>query len=188
MLAAQLVPLEDVLASPASFEPELASEHESIILPAALGRVKSLPILSKVASEERSRATASEYDDRRSAWKTVFVRRGLLYLHVPKAAGTAVERAVFVGECDTYLGPLHFTARQWRKDLGDEVFRSLFKFASVRNPFVRLVSAYEYNKKGGSNVYVDLLGQEYVQQVRSAESVALGEFTSPLLRRSHERE
>jgi len=70
---------------------------------------------------------------------------GCLFIHVPKAAGTSVSRAIY-GE---NIG--HFTA-QFYRDLSKREFNKYFKFAIVRNPWDRAVSAYHFVKQGGTDL------------------------------------
>lgn len=59
-----------------------------------------------------------------------------IFVHVPKTAGTSMERTPFVG------GNGHESARSIRDRLGEEEFRSFFSWGFVRNPFDRLVSVF----------------------------------------------
>jgi len=68
---------------------------------------------------------------------------GVIFIHVPKAAGVSVSRAL-------YGRPLgHFFARDIRRVCPVE-FKDLPTFAVVRNPIDRLFSAYRFAKAGGT--------------------------------------
>jgi len=74
---------------------------------------------------------------RKKHWRS----KKVMFIHVPKAAGTSVSHALY----GRSLG--HFKAReirQWCPDL----FESCYKFAFVRNPWDRAVSAYQFALKG----------------------------------------
>ncbi len=70
-----------------------------------------------------------------------------IFIHIPKAAGTSIERVVF--ESDGWLSG-HVSANDYvRYDRAK--FEGYFSFAFVRNPFDRMVSAFHYLKAGGGN-------------------------------------
>lgn len=68
---------------------------------------------------------------------------GVIFVHVPKAAGVSVSRAL-------YGRPLgHFQARDIRR-ICPETFASLITFGVVRHPVDRLYSAYRFARTGGT--------------------------------------
>jgi hypothetical protein len=68
----------------------------------------------------------------------VFLRRKILFVHVPKNAGSSVYRAL--GRDRSTHAEL-----QWYKDnLNPFVYKAIYKFAFVRNPFDRFLSLYNY--------------------------------------------
>ena len=66
-----------------------------------------------------------------------------IFVHIPKAAGISVAMALFGN-----LAGGHNTARHYRVVFGRDFWR-YFKFTFVRNPYTRLVSAYEFLRGGG---------------------------------------
>ena len=78
---------------------------------------------------------------------TDFMRGECIFVHIPKTAGCSVGTALFVHGTQG-----HKTIRDYRRILGRQ-FWSFYKFTFVRNPYVRLVSAYDYLKKGGHPDY-----------------------------------
>jgi chondroitin 4-sulfotransferase 11 len=66
-----------------------------------------------------------------------------IFIHVPKTGGISVGRSLF-GE----IVGSHFTADDYKAIFGRENFQNYFKFAFVRNPWDRAVSAYSFFKTG----------------------------------------
>ncbi len=66
-----------------------------------------------------------------------FVAQKVIFIHVPKAAGTSVALALFGHD------PGHYTALDYR-NRNPGRFRAYFKFGFVRNPWDRLLSTYVY--------------------------------------------
>ena len=74
-----------------------------------------------------------------------FKRLSCVYIHIPRVAGTSVATSLFGREV------LHTTLRDYQAT-GNNL-TSYWKFAIVRNPWDRLVSAFEYLKRGGMAGY-----------------------------------
>ncbi len=75
---------------------------------------------------------------------------GCIFIHIPKCAGTAVQKSLFG---DTYFG--HQTIRQYQVALPNSLYRRSWKFAVTRCPWERLVSAWLFLKSGGYHINVD---------------------------------
>ncbi len=71
-------------------------------------------------------------------------RRGALFIHIPKTAGLSLAFTLFGSSCAGH-GSIHVLRSLFR---GEE-WRRLPTFTFVRNPWDRLVSAYQYLKTGG---------------------------------------
>ena len=84
------------------------------------------------------------------------VENKCIFFHIPKTAGISVSLALFGN-----LGGGHENA-QFYKCLFGKSFDSYYKFAFVRNPYTRLVSAYEYVKNGNSAFGGDKLFKKQV--------------------------
>jgi len=86
-----------------------------------------------------------------------------LFVHVPKTAGTAIERALCEDPKRTVGG--HTTALGYRRRFPDE-FSSFFKFSVVRHPVSRFLSAWRY-----------LRGMPINNALNNAEIHACGSFS-----------
>jgi hypothetical protein len=64
-----------------------------------------------------------------------------LYIHIPKTGGNSINRAFGVGWED------HKDLARYARELPPETFRRCFKFAIVRNPWDRLYSDYNYQRR-----------------------------------------
>ncbi len=73
-----------------------------------------------------------------------FDQHKCIFIHIPKCAGVAVSTALF-----NNLAGGHATARQYQLIFSPTDFANYFKFAVVRNPWDRLVSAFHFLKGGG---------------------------------------
>lgn len=74
----------------------------------------------------------------------VFLKRGLILIHIPKNAGTSVEDALF---------GYRVRHRTWNEIKSEcpRAWQQLPKIAILRDPVDRFLSAYDYLKSGGRN-------------------------------------
>lgn len=80
--------------------------------------------------------------DRYFTWRSHFVQRGLVFVHIPKTSGTSVADAIY-GDKKSQ----HYPANELFRD---PELRHLSSFSVVRNPYARLLSAYNYLRTGGN--------------------------------------
>tara|TARA_Y100001968_G_C19340694_1_gene709343 strand:- start:423 stop:1097 length:675 start_codon:yes stop_codon:yes gene_type:complete len=71
----------------------------------------------------------------------LYKNKGILFIHVPKNAGTSINYSLY----GKSIG--HFTALEFRK-VAKKEFNNLYKFAIIRNPYDRLISAYSFMQEG----------------------------------------
>lgn len=96
-----------------------------------------------------------------------------IFIHIPKTAGISVCQAFF--GC---LGGGHLAARTYQVIFGAECYKNYFKFAFVRNPWDRLVSAYVFLKKGGLTEQDKVWSREYLDKFDSFQSFIMYGLTS----------
>ena len=89
------------------------------------------------------------------------IKKRVIFIHIPKAAGTAVRLAL--GEEKTGRRHLPWWVYQ---QASPQKYDEFFKFAFVRNPISRTLSAYNYLKSGGNRME-DLAVAEYLSKYRS---------------------
>lgn len=75
-----------------------------------------------------------------------FIETQSVFVHIPKAAGLAVSFGMYGRKTGD-----HRTVCDYKLCFTEGEFDSFFKYAFVRNPWDRLVSAFHYLKPGGRN-------------------------------------
>jgi hypothetical protein len=73
-----------------------------------------------------------------------FDRYRCIFIHIPKTAGVSIAHSLFGTQ-----KALHKTVLDYQVLLRKDEFDSYFKFAFVRNPWDRAVSAYAFLREGG---------------------------------------
>lgn len=73
-----------------------------------------------------------------------FDRYRCIFVHIPKCAGVSICQSLFGNQ-----GAGHHPVATLQQVFGETLFDSYFKFAFVRNPWDRLLSAYAFLKGGG---------------------------------------
>lgn len=81
----------------------------------------------------------------------------VIFIHIPKTAGTSVLK-ILMGK---KIRRDHLSYSVYQK-AQSKIFNNYFKFCFVRNPYDRLVSAFEYLKNGG-NQNGDLYFKELIE-------------------------
>ncbi len=84
---------------------------------------------------------------REKDWYNRCHKHKCIFIHIPKTAGVSVSVSL-LGE-----GIGNIPALYYKVLFGKEDFNNYFKFAFVRNPFARLISAYEFLQSGGGGPY-----------------------------------
>jgi hypothetical protein len=69
-----------------------------------------------------------------------------IFIHIPKTGGMSISRSLFNNQAGWHR-PLQYYVENW----AESTIQKYFKFAFVRHPETRLVSAFKYLKGGGFN-------------------------------------
>lgn len=74
-----------------------------------------------------------------------------LFIHIPKTGGVSVYRSLFNSKKDqvNVRSAGHFSLKDYEIIFGHDVLREYFTFTFVRNPWSRVLSSYQFMKKGG---------------------------------------
>ena len=97
--------------------------------------------------------------------QAIWIRAGIVFIHVPKAAGTSINLALY----GRFMGHPHASdIDRW----GSSKLKTLPTFAITRNPWDRLVSAYRFAKRGRG------IGGAVQAGVRNPEQYDVPEFAT----------
>lgn len=102
-----------------------------------------------------------------------FNEYNMIFIHIPKAAGTAINLGLF----GRLAGLGHVSCQKYLQIYGTAKFDSMFKFTFSRNPYDRFVSAYEYLRKGGNNSHDLLFKNEVIDEYKDFTDFVLNGFT-----------
>jgi hypothetical protein len=98
----------------------------------------------------------------------IWLDRGIVFIHIPKAAGTSINTALF----DRFMGHARaIDVLRW----GSAELQALPRFAVVRNPWERLVSAYRF-AKSGAGIGKAAAGMRRPELYRAAEFESFERF------------
>lgn len=92
-----------------------------------------------------------------------FDRHQCIFVHITKTAGTSIALSLFQEL------PYHYTAIDYRVFFGKRDFNRYFKFAFVRNPWARTLSAYQYLNTGGWNENDRSWAQTHLKRYKTFE-------------------
>lgn len=107
---------------------------------------------------------------KKTAWYNQLNKHRCIFIHIPKTAGISVS----VSLLEESIG--NMSALYYQSLFGKEDFNKYFKFAFIRNPFTRLISAYEFVKEGGGGP-VDLKIAEAVAPYKNLEDFVMHYLT-----------
>lgn len=127
---------------------------------------KHLELLSRMAfswapvylRESMSRSSGYAYSSIEDDYNIIFV-------HIPKCAGNAIMQSLF-----GVRGQGHHKIIDYLKE-DKEKFYNYFKFAVIRDPIERFVSAFYYLKRGGMGTYDREFSDKYLSGFQSVDQL-----------------
>ena len=90
-------------------------------------------------------------------------RRNLIFVHVPRVAGTSIARALYGPGCTRHHSIRYF------KTVAPRFWEAADSFAVIRDPFDRFVSSYAFTRSGGTESC--RLSDVFVRQTAGLKSV-----------------
>ncbi len=90
-------------------------------------------------------------------------RRNLIFIHVPRVAGTSIARVLYGPRCTSHHSIRYF------KTIAPRFFAQADSFAVLRDPFDRFASSYAFVRGGGTDCC--RLSDVFVRQTASLRSV-----------------
>ncbi|SFI48437.1 sulfotransferase family 2 domain-containing protein [Albimonas pacifica] len=111
-------------------------------------------------------------------------RRGCLFVHVPKCAGLAMAETLFGDKAGA-----HASLEDYLYHFGARWTDRAFKFAFVRDPVSRTVSAFEFLRAGGLHRWDAAFAERHLARFADVEAFARDGLSDPaILRYPHFRE
>jgi len=117
-------------------------------------------MLQSLRMEESARANGASLKP--------FLDSRSIYVHIPKTAGVSINTSLYDGPTG-----IHKSAAMFQKAFSKQEYSDFFKFAFVRNPWDRLVSAYLFMKKGGKHDSDKQWAQEHLAPYSTFEDFVI---------------
>lgn len=144
-----------------------------------LSKFYSLRFLKRKLTSVLKKAKPNKY-----LYNEIFDKHGFIFIHVPKTGGLSVLQSIL--NQDFRVG--HKRAIQFLKH-DQKRFESYFKFAFVRNPYDRFVSAYSYLYKGGAGYEDEDFARRHIRPYKDFETFTYSlenpKFVKKILRWRH---
>lgn len=80
-------------------------------------------------------------------------KKYIAFVHIPKNGGCSIKK--YLKNDGRFLKHHHHTAKEIKKELGEDLWRETFVFTTVRNPWSRVVSAFTFLQAGGLPQFQD---------------------------------
>ena len=116
------------------------------------------------------------------------LERKILFVHIPKCAGTFIENNL-TPDIDWHeKGEKHFSMQRCVDVYGEENVRECFRFTVVRNPFTRLLSFYLYHSRKGTELFAINALEKYTRAFRPEYYANFSDFVFNLTHYFHKLE
>jgi chondroitin 4-sulfotransferase 11 len=116
----------------------------------------------------------------RARYPECFDQRQALFIHIPKTAGRSLVKSLF------NVNSVEHANAEWYQRIDPDRFDRYFKFAIVRNPWDRLVSAWTYLREGGAKSSEDdTAWGEFFHRFDNFEDFVCHWLTPENIRRKH---
>jgi hypothetical protein len=99
---------------------------------------------------EKNKSSNSVTADRDTNRLDLFKKKGIAFIHIPKAGGSSFERMIYGKVPSNHQRAVKFF------HMDPECFEQLIKLVMVRNPYNRVYSAFKYLAKGGNGSKKDI--------------------------------
>lgn len=119
--------------------------HGTLELERLNKKESDLDMFRKTRTRNYLKKLAGAYHECRFPYRSYHKKNNCIFIHVPKAAGTSILWALGKkeGARDHLQWFVYYAANP-------AYFDAAFKFSFVRNPWARLLSAYDYLRNGGN--------------------------------------
>lgn len=104
--------------------------------------------------------------------------KNCIFIHIPKCAGRSISLAS-LGD----RGAAHASVEDFLSVFGSAWFDQAFKFAFVRDPWSRLVSAYDFLRNGGLHEDDRKFADENIVQYRTVDDFVMTGLEQPKIRK-----
>ena len=91
-----------------------------------------------------------------------------IFIHIPKTGGNSIYEALFNKKSNGHIRYSQYEKKNRKK------FQEYFKFAVVRNPWDRLVSAFYFLKNGGITPFDKKWAQDNIQEFNTFDEFVIG--------------
>ena len=129
---------------------------------------KNLPLLKKNLPPRIKRLLKKLFTKNDCLYKYNADKFNTIFIHIPKTGGNSICKALSFKKSNGHKPWFEYQDNNYAK------FQKYFKFAIVRNPWDRLVSAFFYLKKGGMHNGDKQWAKENIEEYNTFEDFVLG--------------